>query len=66
MIPNVLVKLRFQNILYFQDANIQGVQGHKEGTLTKEEFADFFKRISTREEVVDILKWYDFFSFFFF
>lgn len=42
-------------ILIKQEANIQGIQGHKDGTLTKEEFADFFKRISTREEIVSLL-----------
>lgn len=41
--------------MLFNEANIQGIQGHKDGTLTKEEFADFFKRISTREEIVSLL-----------
>ncbi|XP_065069326.1 1-phosphatidylinositol 4,5-bisphosphate phosphodiesterase zeta-1-like isoform X1 [Rhopilema esculentum] len=42
--------------MLFNEANIQGIQGHKNGTLTKEEFADFFKRISTREEIVILLE----------
>eukprot|EP00794_Sanderia_malayensis_P007741 gene7741-8581_t len=42
--------------LLFNDANIQGIQGHKDGTLTKEEFADFFKRLSTREEIIELIE----------
>jgi len=42
--------------MLFNEANIQGIQGHKNGTLTKEEFADFFKRLSTREEIIRLLE----------